>query len=451
MKLPAVFTLCFSLFLRQAISLSVEATAKKIQNVLTNDVGLQMKILQVRVYERCEMIFLAHEDANTLTSWPEVKSAIQEGCTEGLQRLGGLVSKVSLENDCAFITDTATRLEALHNETYSEPLDEQPLHQILCEEAKESYGEHPEVAEYLAYGKNETSNLPGGGELFLKEELHRGLQQLPAEQIRMIEKKAGLTVEERTAFRSYLRSAEASDVTCFPVGTVVEVEGRGKVPIEDLQYGDCVKTVGVEKKNQFVPSCSRFVYFGHFDTETIVEYTLLRTAARSMRLSGDHVVFVTDRERKTVRSLFARDVNEARDWLIVEGGEAEAVVEISQTFAVGMVQPLTESGTLFADGILASSYAVISPNHWLMHYLYRPLVIWKGLSKSVMGVEGAERFEAWLEKIIYPNRFVSDKLDRFTDAFMQVFHSKGWQNTPMGTQIVLRPFVPSVLNTMLTA
>jgi len=38
----------------------------------------------------------------------------------------------------------------------------------------------------------------------------------------------------------------------------------------------------------------------------------------------------------------------------------------------GLYSPLTSSGTLVVDGVLASCYATI-PSHWLMHWLWSPL------------------------------------------------------------------------------
>jgi Hint module len=165
--------------------------------------------------------------------------------------------------------------------------------------------------------------------------------------------------------------------SCFAGSNMVETKDHGLIRMADLQIGDYV----VSGNGQYTQ-----VYgFGHYDPnhyETFVQIELNESSrSELMYISPKHLVLVT------------RD-NHQMDWIramdvvigdVLSGGTVTALYHKLQQ---GVYNPLTQSGDIVVDGIVASNYvdildwdhpwvvslqhpmghALISPQRWFCHY-----------------------------------------------------------------------------------
>merc|ERR1712072_665362 len=95
--------------------------------------------------------------------------------------------------------------------------------------------------------------------------------------------------------------------------------------------------------------------------------------ASSIELSGDHMLFLADGQ-----SILAKQVL-VGDHLSTPSGVPAVVKEITLTSSKGFIAPLTPSGTININGVVASVYT--SPVHhapqWAAHAAFAPLrLLW---------------------------------------------------------------------------
>jgi hypothetical protein len=132
--------------------------------------------------------------------------------------------------------------------------------------------------------------------------------------------------------------------SCFSGSNLIHVEGKGTIPMRDVQIGDFVKS-GTDGK------FSRVYSFAHIDHKAAVEYLQIYTEASSLPLeiSHEHFMYIgKDYDRTLVR---AEDV-QVGDWL----GD-KFVTAIESIHRHGLYAPVTESGDIVVSGIVASCYA----------------------------------------------------------------------------------------------
>eukprot|EP00547_Thalassionema_nitzschioides_P001532 CAMPEP_0194207418 /NCGR_PEP_ID=MMETSP0156-20130528/6169_1 /TAXON_ID=33649 /ORGANISM="Thalassionema nitzschioides, Strain L26-B" /LENGTH=774 /DNA_ID=CAMNT_0038934179 /DNA_START=650 /DNA_END=2971 /DNA_ORIENTATION=+ len=141
---------------------------------------------------------------------------------------------------------------------------------------------------------------------------------------------------------------------CFPSESIVQVirmEGDKKnkmvIPTEQLQIDDFVLTVGTKLS----PSYERVYSFGHYDPNLPrVEY--LRFLPSGLELSPNHYVY------RSGKFVPAREIEVGDDLLLMKTTrKQEKVSGIKHVYRRGALAPLTASGTIVVDGVLASRYA----------------------------------------------------------------------------------------------
>lgn len=128
--------------------------------------------------------------------------------------------------------------------------------------------------------------------------------------------------------------------TCFSEISTVQVQNLGSVTMRDLKVGDHVLT----QSGNYEP-----VYaFGHKNPTASAQFIQFKTAETSLEMTGSHLVFL---EGKTnpVRA----DSIKVGD--VFQGNNAQ-VKKIKNIERNGLYTPLTPSGTVVVDGIVASSY-----------------------------------------------------------------------------------------------
>lgn len=147
---------------------------------------------------------------------------------------------------------------------------------------------------------------------------------------------------------------------CFSEWATVEVlQTKAKsatvVPMKELKIGDMVKT----SPGRYQP-----VYaFGHYDDKKLAEFIQIHTDAvkEPLEITGSHFIFI-EGKRSPVRADSVRvgDIVHYSDTRTNDAAVAAAVTSVSKVTRRGIYAPLTSDGTVYVNGIKASTYAIIS-------------------------------------------------------------------------------------------
>ncbi|CAB9517326.1 Protein hedgehog [Seminavis robusta] len=150
------------------------------------------------------------------------------------------------------------------------------------------------------------------------------------------------------------------DPSCFSKQATVKVRDReGPTPMTRLARGDWVLVDATTNKYEPIYA------FAHWNEDKQSEFLQLTTSSGSkLELTGDHMVFVVGRHHPVpARSVQVGDLlvsggsNDTYDTdLDLSGGLVTMIQTVRRT---GIYAPLTPSGALVVDGILASSYVAL--------------------------------------------------------------------------------------------
>ncbi|XP_023862239.1 desert hedgehog protein [Salvelinus sp. IW2-2015] len=185
---------------------------------------------------------------------------------------------------------------------------------------------------------------------------------------------------------------------CFPAWARVSVAGGGQKTLASLESGD--RVLALSESGDVV--LSRVLLFLHQDHESRSTFLVLTTQdGHRLALTPHHLVFLAPHYKLHHSEYQARFASRAKrgDNVLVHGADGRLqpsrIVSISQEEGMGVYAPLTEHGTLFVDGVLASSYALIE-NHRLAHWAFGPLRLLLSVIQLVRGevTQGAHVTEA---------------------------------------------------------
>ena len=141
---------------------------------------------------------------------------------------------------------------------------------------------------------------------------------------------------------------------CFSETATVQVKGKGEVAMKDLKLGDAVMTA----KNKYEPVYS----FGHRKAEMMMDFVQIYTAddaAGLLEMTGNHMIMVAD-NRGRGKATRADQLQVGDRLLNVEGEKQITVTLIEGTQKKGLYMPLTPSGQIVVNNVLASNYISIS-------------------------------------------------------------------------------------------
>ncbi|XP_019906982.2 desert hedgehog protein [Esox lucius] len=188
---------------------------------------------------------------------------------------------------------------------------------------------------------------------------------------------------------------------CFPGWARVTVPGGGQKTLDSLEPGD--RVMALSESGHLV--LSRVLLFLHRDHESRSTFLVLSTQdGHRIALTPHHLVFLSPRYELLHSEYRARFASRAKpgDYVLIRGPDGRVqpsrVTSTSQVEGTGVYAPLTEHGTLFVDGVLASSYALIE-DHRLSHWAFGPLRLLLSFTQLVGGggapprvwASGAER------------------------------------------------------------
>lgn len=137
---------------------------------------------------------------------------------------------------------------------------------------------------------------------------------------------------------------------CFPGDTHCEVEGQGRVLMQDIKLGDKVRVDG----NKYEPVYS----FGHKNVDAETEYVRIITTGPPLEISKDHLLFVNG------RTLPAESVK-IGDKLVLAEGESVKVKSLRYVRKRGAYAPFTPSGTIIVNDVKASSFVAFQDSRTL--------------------------------------------------------------------------------------
>lgn len=174
---------------------------------------------------------------------------------------------------------------------------------------------------------------------------------------------------------------------CFPGWARVTVAGGGQKSLSSLAPGDRVMALSGTGQVVF----SQVLLFLHWDQESRSTFLSLGTEdGHRLALTPNHLVFLAADCRLDISEYQAQFASRAKpgDCVlihIVEGRvHPSQIISVSVEESVGVYAPLTEAGTLFVDGVLASSYALVE-NHRLAHWAFGPLRLLFSFSQLLRG------------------------------------------------------------------
>lgn len=178
-------------------------------------------------------------------------------------------------------------------------------------------------------------------------------------------------------------SVAAKSGGCFPGDTLVTLEGGATKPMRDLRLGDRVLTSAAA--DSFGPLVySPVLSFLDRQPNTTKSFFVIGTrAGLNITLTAAHLIFVTDcpslagETRKDsageLRTVFASEVRPGQCVLTAQNEAALSVVTfVEERSGSGLYAPLTHSGSIVVNGVLASCYAALD-SHRLAHWVLAPL------------------------------------------------------------------------------
>lgn len=147
---------------------------------------------------------------------------------------------------------------------------------------------------------------------------------------------------------------------CFSGVDTLQVLNKGEVTMEDLEIGDSV----LVSAGKYEPVYS----FGHKDTSSSMDFVQIHSngISKPLELTGDHMVYVNG---YPVRA----DSVKPGD-MITADAAAHAVTKISSVNRKGLYMPITASGKIVVNGVLASNY--VSVMDVVPGVLNHPLLFW---------------------------------------------------------------------------
>eukprot|EP00547_Thalassionema_nitzschioides_P013974 CAMPEP_0194236508 /NCGR_PEP_ID=MMETSP0158-20130606/3726_1 /TAXON_ID=33649 /ORGANISM="Thalassionema nitzschioides, Strain L26-B" /LENGTH=707 /DNA_ID=CAMNT_0038970277 /DNA_START=337 /DNA_END=2457 /DNA_ORIENTATION=- len=135
------------------------------------------------------------------------------------------------------------------------------------------------------------------------------------------------------------QDTENTLIGCFSGEMIVVVEGKGEIPMRDLELGDKVLTLSNP------PKFSSLYSFGHKSDSEQAHY--LQILPSKLELTHDHMVFITGTQHAVPASSLR-----VGDHL----ASGEVITAINQVTRRGVYAPFTTSGDLLVNGVLVSSY-----------------------------------------------------------------------------------------------
>lgn len=171
---------------------------------------------------------------------------------------------------------------------------------------------------------------------------------------------------------------------CFAGESTVDVQGRGSIPLAQLRVGDQVLVEERQGQLAYEPVLS-FLHVVRPASGTQASFLTVVHRHGEFQATGNHIVFVSGSpeeihdtsQTRSLRSRVSKLVGKLAvgDELVVSlpgsprSSTSSRVLEVRRSSGqLGMYAPLTPSGTIVVDGVVASNYASPSLDKDLTHH-----------------------------------------------------------------------------------
>lgn len=171
------------------------------------------------------------------------------------------------------------------------------------------------------------------------------------------------------------------------------VSGGVQKSLSSLAPGDRVMALSGTGQVVF----SQVLLFLHRDPESWSTFLSLETEdGHRLALTPHHLVFLSPRCELRSSEYQAQFANRAKTGdcvLIHTAGDRvrpSRIISVSVEESEGVYAPLTETGTVFVDGVLASSYALVE-DHRLAHWAFGPVRLLSSFNQLLLGETAEEQ------------------------------------------------------------
>jgi Hint module len=136
---------------------------------------------------------------------------------------------------------------------------------------------------------------------------------------------------------------------CFSGETIVTIQGRGNVPMKELQIGDLVLT-GVRHQNYHFQPVYAFAHIQKTRPTVFLQIYTNSSYKTPLEATDEHLIY--SEEMGPIRA----DSVQVGDVLQSPTNGPVAVISIGRVYRNGLYAPLTKDGTIVVGGVLASNY-----------------------------------------------------------------------------------------------
>jgi hypothetical protein len=172
---------------------------------------------------------------------------------------------------------------------------------------------------------------------------------------------------------SLYKGADCSELVCFAGTSLIETS-KGTKPVSQLEKGDLIRSFDLST-NKWI--FSRFITFLHSDSNVTAEFISIKTRDdKHLLISPNHLIAKLNRNE--IEFIFAKELK-IGDFLIIENDQnvQTEIVSVNKVHQTGAFAPLTQTGTISVNGILASCYANTKINHKIVHTIFQPIIVWE--------------------------------------------------------------------------
>jgi len=175
---------------------------------------------------------------------------------------------------------------------------------------------------------------------------------------------------------------DAPDGICFSSLSLVTLANNAAIPVSQLKPGDYINSVNSKGDVTSTP----FLGWLHHDEKVTTTFLNIATeTGNRISISPRHLLMVTDNVDEEPSMKMANTVSPG-DYLLSGVAGLVQVKSVTSQVLTGVYAPLTSTGTLLVDDLLASCYAHIG-SHRLAHLAASPFRIFP----QILQVEGGMR------------------------------------------------------------